>query len=552
LQARHAPIHGRDYWRELFGLTQVETLSRPNYTAADLALAARPTLVIQGQLDRVNIPGAHGQFLARHIPEAEAWFPDGVGHDVQRVIPEAWVQHLLGFLDRRGDDANAALDRLRREMLTGTGETVFAVRAEYVRFEGWIAERAQDTGVAGENGVSGMLTDAPIVPETMVAELVMADLPDRAGSTGAAPSLMDSPVRDGQMVEAPANPRPIEAAEEDISATGWVIRVAGQVLASEQRRAALASVSGLRQMAGMAVAVHVEDQVTVLLHESTPWALAICPLADIRRSPDEGAERVSQVLAGEAVRVLQEQEGWAHILLASDGCLGWLPESLLLPCTAGEATSFTAAAEMVTIAGIAEAYSKPSRNAARAGKLPFGSTLPVAARVGRWAGLRLPDGLTWWVPDEDLLPVSARPSPDAAGVAQALKLFQRWIGVPYLTGGRTFYGIDGAGLAQMYLRFLGVAAPRHIAQQFASGRPVEGAPRAGDLIFFAHETAAAADRMLPNRCISHVAISLGGYRLLQGGGGALCVNTMKIGRPRIPAARWLRTHIAGVRRFIKD
>jgi pimeloyl-ACP methyl ester carboxylesterase len=560
LQGRHAPIHGRDYWRQLLVLTQVETLSYPNYTGADLVLAARPTLVIQGQLDRVNVPGAHGQFLARNIPEAEAWFPDGVGHDVQRVIPEAWVQHLLGFLDRRGDDANAAIDHLRRQMYSGGRETVFAVRAEYVRFEGWIAEQTLGMPAHLENEASGSCPVAPIVSETMVPELVMADLPNRSASTATARSPMDNPARDGQMAAGPAGFRTEElrvaaseqAAEEDISATGWVIRVAGQVLVPEQRRAALDAVSDLRQMAGMAVAVHVEDQVSVLLTESTPWALAACPLADIRSAPDVTAERVSQMLAGEAARMLEERDGWAHILLPSDGCLGWLPDSLMLPCTDGEAAVFAASAEMVTVAGIAEAYLKPSRNAGRAGKLPFGISLPVTGRAGRWAGLRLPDGITWWVPDEDLLPVSARPRPDAAGVAQALKLFQRWIGVPYLAGGRTFYGIDAAGLAHTFLRFLSVTAPRQIALQFASGRPVEGSPRAGDLIFFAHETATAGNGMLPVRSISHVAISLGGYRLLQAGGGALCVNTMKIGRPRTPAARWLRTHIAGVRRFTED
>lgn len=101
--ALHSETHGADYWRELLVLTVNELISEPNYTAEDLAKVDRPTLVIQGEKDRVNAPYEHAQFIARHIPGCELWIPEGIAHRVHFEIPWIWLDKVLDFLRRRGD-----------------------------------------------------------------------------------------------------------------------------------------------------------------------------------------------------------------------------------------------------------------------------------------------------------------------------------------------------------------------------------------------------------------------------------------------------------------
>ena len=100
--ALHSETNGPEYWRELLLLTVKELISEPNYTPEDLAKVRRPTLVIQGEKDRVNAPYEHAQFIARHIPDAELWIPEGIGHSVHLEIPDLWLEKVLDFLKRRG------------------------------------------------------------------------------------------------------------------------------------------------------------------------------------------------------------------------------------------------------------------------------------------------------------------------------------------------------------------------------------------------------------------------------------------------------------------
>jgi pimeloyl-ACP methyl ester carboxylesterase len=102
--ALHSETYGTDYWRELLQLTVKELISEPNYTPEDLAKVRRPTLVIQGEKDRVNAPYAHAQFIARYIPNAELWIPAGIGHRVHFEILDNWIEKVLDFLRRRGGD----------------------------------------------------------------------------------------------------------------------------------------------------------------------------------------------------------------------------------------------------------------------------------------------------------------------------------------------------------------------------------------------------------------------------------------------------------------
>jgi pimeloyl-ACP methyl ester carboxylesterase/cell wall-associated NlpC family hydrolase len=127
--ALHGETHGPHYWQELLLMTVKELISEPNYTPQDLAGVRRPTLVVQGENDRVNAPFRHAQHIAGHIPDAELWIPAGIGHSVHEEILFTWVSKILDFLDRRGDEASDTIYRLSRARYADDRQTIFQVNA---------------------------------------------------------------------------------------------------------------------------------------------------------------------------------------------------------------------------------------------------------------------------------------------------------------------------------------------------------------------------------------------------------------------------------------
>jgi pimeloyl-ACP methyl ester carboxylesterase/cell wall-associated NlpC family hydrolase len=448
--ALHGATLGPDYWRDLLRLTVRAIISEPNYTPDDLAKVTRPVLVIQGENDTVNAPARHAQFIARHIPHAELWMPPNIGHNVHKDAPLDWLAHVFDFLERRGDDANDALHRLKQAKYRDGRETLFAVRA--------------------------------------------SPLP-HSEKGGGQPALH------------------------------------GHVLTDEQRAAALRVVPGA------------EDRLTVLLTEATPWALVKTPYSDVRREPRRLSERTSQAMLGEAVRLLEERDGWARVRVERDGYLGWMALNTLHRCAAAEAQAYLTEANMLIQAELAQAALEPN-GATEAGKLPFAAALPLAEQRGDFTGLRLPDGRVWWVYADDVRPVSARPEPNAKGIAFTLRLIQRSLGVPYLWGGITPFGYDCSGLAQSFWRFLGVSLPRDASQQCAVGEQVESPYEPGDLLFFGDR-----DPDEPGRVsITHVAISLGGLRIIHSNGTANGISMDSLDAAAPDFRPWLKENLIAARR----
>lgn len=324
------------------------------------------------------------------------------------------------------------------------------------------------------------------------------------------------------------------------------IRITGRVLTAGQIQTASAALQE-------AFALPVDNQATILLSATTPWGIVTRSVIDLRQAPSNFTERVSQALLGEAVQILEQQADWCFVRLQRDGYLGWMARSALLSVSLDELRAYQSACNARVIAELLPARRADSLQLGAAGQIEQAGILPfgVAVSVRQWGDeqstLLLPDNSRWLVPTNGLLEKSRWLNPDEKGIAAALDLIRRFIGVPYLWGGRTPFGYDCSGLAQTFLSFIGVHIPRDADQQYQVGAPVSGPVSPGDLLFFGEGDSKRDQR---SAHITHVAISLGGDEIIHANGAAWGVSYNSL-HPDSPLYRpWLRENLVGVRRFV--
>ena len=153
----------------------------------------------------------------------------------------------------------------------------------------------------------------------------------------------------------------------------------------------------------------------------------------------------TEALKGERVTIYDiNDEGWAWGQLAADDYVGWLPANALAPPGAA-ATHKVAALRTFVFPG-------PSIKLPPSKALPLGARLAVTGVDDRMAVT----AAGAYVPAVHLMPLDQNES-DFVAVAE------RFLGVPYLWGGKTALGLDCSGLVQIALTACGVCPVRATA-----------------------------------------------------------------------------------------
>jgi len=220
----------------------------------------------------------------------------------------------------------------------------------------------------------------------------------------------------------------------------------------------------------------------------------VAPATPLRPHPSPEVAIDTEALMGERVTVFDEHEGFAWGQLEADGYVGYLSSEALGDPEPPPTHRVAALRTFV--------YPGPNLKLPHRCHLSLGAAVAVIGRDGEWACI----GDTRFVFGAHLAPLAAH-EPDFVAVAE------RFLGTPYLWGGKTSLGLDCSGLVQLALAAAGIKAPRDTdLQEKALGRPVEIRPdlsglARGDLIFWK----------------GHVGVMLDASRLLHANGHHMAV-----------------------------
>lgn len=227
--------------------------------------------------------------------------------------------------------------------------------------------------------------------------------------------------------------------------------------------------------------------------------VVVVPVANMYSKPTEKADVVSQAIYGSNVKLLVARGEWARIE-TSDHYRGWTPSRYVRTVLTGD--GYATAGPVVQVESLfANIYAEPDVTKHKPViTVPYETKLEVpfvevkgisAADTAKrakaehhegWLHVRLP-GLTWaWIQQGDVVS-DVKP----LTIAESIELGKRFLGVPYLWGGRSSFGFDCSGFTQMLVRARGIEMPRDADKQ-AAWSGVIAVDRKdlqpGDLLFF--------------------------------------------------------------------
>ena len=228
------------------------------------------------------------------------------------------------------------------------------------------------------------------------------------------------------------------------------------------------------------------------------------PSAPVRREPHPECRLDTEALRGESVQVYESTvEGWSWVQLDRDGYCGYLASEAL---GAQETPTHQVAALRTFV------FPGPDIKAPVLAALTLGARLKVSDLADGFA--RIGEGFVW--------------AGHLAGVeehaADFVAVAERFVGVPYLWGGKTSLGLDCSGLVQVALHATGFIAPRDSDMQadgLGQALPTSAQLRRGDLVFWP----------------GHVGLMRDGTELLHANAHAMMVTSepLAVARQRIAA-----------------
>lgn len=248
---------------------------------------------------------------------------------------------------------------------------------------------------------------------------------------------------------------------------------------------------------------------------ATNTQVVVVPVANMYSHPSDKSDVVSQAIYGSNVKLLVARGEWSRIQ-TDDRYKGWVPSRHLRVILSGNGYATSGAIVQVDSL-FANVYNDPDVTKHKpVVTIPYGARLERSSAASDaaskataktshegWIQVYLPDRRNAWVQESDVV-ADAKPM----SIPESIELGKRFLGLPYLWGGRSSFGFDCSGFTQMLVRARGINMPRDADQQ-AAWSGVVAVERSdlqpGDLLFFGESA----------KSITHTGMYIGDGQFIQ-------------------------------------
>lgn len=200
----------------------------------------------------------------------------------------------------------------------------------------------------------------------------------------------------------------------------------------------------------------------------------ICHLSSVpgRSEASDKAEMVTQLLFGDHFKIVDKRKGWKKVRNAYDKYECWIDEKQFIPISEDTYKSLDTYKDSVVALEMADVISHGDSNMT---PILLGSTIP-----------HFKDGTTKLEDHEWQYGGETKPLDWKADKSVIQQFAFMYLNAPYLWGGRSPFGIDCSGYAQIVYKLAGKRIPRDASQQAELGQTLSFIEEAepGDLAFF--------------------------------------------------------------------
>jgi cell wall-associated NlpC family hydrolase len=207
----------------------------------------------------------------------------------------------------------------------------------------------------------------------------------------------------------------------------------------------------------------------------------------------------TEALLGDRVVVVGLRPHWAEVVVPSQpsqkdrrGYPGWVPRRQLT------ARSPARTAQVATVTARTAWLRTDDADSARTIEISFGTRLHMLAQVGDDVRVLTPRGAARRLPSGAVVVHAPGDAALAATRADLERRARSFLGLPYLWGGLSGFGLDCSGLTWLDYRVHGIRIPRDALPQSQHGRRTSS-PATGDLLFYARDG-----------LVHHVTMAIGG------------------------------------------
>jgi hypothetical protein len=215
-------------------------------------------------------------------------------------------------------------------------------------------------------------------------------------------------------------------------------------------------------------------------------------VAQLRRYPDVIHEIVDQAMMGTEVKVLRIADRFWIYCQLDDEYLGWMMISSLEMGNKEFIEKWRIQDKLIVTANYGQIWEQRKESGRSVSDVVLGNILVNKGKKRGWYHVALADGRTGYIRsslviEEKKYFAQIRPTAESM-----IALAYKFLGFPYLWGGRSTKGLDCSGFTQTIYKMHGITLPRDANMQVKSGVEVKLDDsfknlKPGDLLFFGRD-----------------------------------------------------------------